>query len=46
MYFVGEGDLETGRDTIKRDRMNAILNDLTEPYEVVNGPYISLAGLI
>ena len=46
MYFVGEGDLETGRETIKRDRMNAILNDLTEPYEVVNGPYISLAGLI
>ena len=46
MYFVGEGDLDTGRETIQRERMNDMLNDLTSVYEVTYGPYISLAGLI
>ena len=46
MYFVGEGNLENGRDTIKRERLNNMLNDLTSAYEVTYGPYISLAGTI
>ncbi len=46
MYYVGEGDLENGRTTIRRERMNDMLNDLTGAYEVTYGPYISLAGLI
>ena len=46
MYFVGEGNLETGRETLKRDRINDRINDLTSSYEVTYGPYISLAGIM
>lgn len=46
MYYVGEGDLETGRTAIQRDRLNDMLNDLTGTYEVIYGPYISLAGAL
>ena len=46
MYFVGEGNLETGRENLRIERMNTILDDLTGAYEVTYGPYIALAGLI
>ena len=46
MYFVGEGNLETGRESLKRDRMNEKINELTDSYEVLYGPYFSLAGIL
>ena len=46
MYFVGEGNLEDGRSTIKQGLMNTKLDELTAPYEVTYGPMISLVGMI
>ena len=46
MYFVGEGSLEEGRNTILQAQMNTKLDELTAPYEVTYGPTISLAGVI
>ena len=46
MYFVGEGDLESGREALKMTAMNGKLDELMEPYEVLYGPYISFAGII
>ncbi len=46
MYFVGEGSLEEGRNTILQAQMNTKLDELTAPYEVTYGPMISLAGVI
>ena len=46
MYFVGEGSLEEGRNTILQAQMNTKLDELTAPYEVTYRPMISLAGVI
>ncbi len=46
MYFVGEGDLETGRTALVEKSVDEQLNTMMEPYEVVYGPAISFAGVL
>lgn len=46
MYFVGEGDLETGRTELKEAAVEEKLQELQAPYEVVYGPAIYFAGVL